>query len=410
MSSRQYDIVVFGATGYTGKLAAEQIATKLPTDLKWAIAGRSASKLEALAKECKALNPDRTQPEIEICNLNDTELSALAKKTKVLIATVGPYALYGEYAFKACAENGTHYLDVTGEVPYVADMIKKYEKTAQASGAIMIPQIGIDSAPADLVTWTLVDMIRKKLSVPTAEVVVSVHDVRSKPSGGTLDTVFNIMESYSLKQIQAAGVPYAISPIPGPKAKDTTSLVTKILGIRVVPDLGILTSSLGGMADRPIVQRSWGLLGGDKFYGPNFHFYEYMKARNHLSAIFIHFSLVLGSLMLAIPFMRVIGRKLVYQPGDGPTKEESKNDRFEYRGIGTPDIAAPNSPRAFCKAAYEGSLYEFTGLSLAQAALSILRDQHDLSGGVYTPACLGQKFIDRLDGVGFKFEKKFFEN
>lgn len=180
----------------------------------------------------------------------------------------------------------------------------------------------------------------------------------SKPSGGTLNTVFNIMETYSLKQIRAAGVPYAISPIPGPGTKDNTSIVTKIFGIRAVRDLGILTSSLGGMADTPIVQRSWGLLGGNKFYGPNFRFHEYMKARNHLSAIFIHFALVLGSVMLAIPFMRTIGRKLVYQPGEGPTKEESKRDRFEYRGIGIPDVATPNPPRAFCKAAYEGSLYE----------------------------------------------------
>jgi short subunit dehydrogenase-like uncharacterized protein len=105
-------------------------------------------------------------------------LSALAKKTRVLITTVGPYALYGEHAFKACAENGTHYLDVTGEVAYVADMINKYESTAKASGSIMIPQIGIDSAPADLVTWKLVDMIRRKFSTPTAEVIVSVHELR----------------------------------------------------------------------------------------------------------------------------------------------------------------------------------------------------------------------------------------
>lgn len=116
--------------------------------------------------------------EIEICNLNDRELAALAKKTTVFIATVGPYALYGEHAFKACAENGTHYLDVTGEVPYVADMIKNYEETAKASGAIMVPQIGIESAPPDLITWSLVDMIQKRLSVPTAEVVISVHDLR----------------------------------------------------------------------------------------------------------------------------------------------------------------------------------------------------------------------------------------
>lgn len=115
---------------------------------------------------------------IEITTLNDEELSSLAKKTTVLIATVGPYALYGEHAVKACAENGTHYLDVTGEVAWVANMIKKYEKTAQSTGAIIIPQIGIDSAPADLVTWTLASMIREKFSVPTAEVIVSVHDIR----------------------------------------------------------------------------------------------------------------------------------------------------------------------------------------------------------------------------------------
>ncbi|KUJ19561.1 uncharacterized protein LY89DRAFT_780481 [Mollisia scopiformis] len=409
-ASRQYDIVVFGATGYTGKLTAEQIALKLPTDLKWAIAGRSASKLEALAKECKTLNSDRIQPEIEICNLNDTELSALAKKTTVLIAAVGPYALYGEYAFKACAENGTHYLDVTGEVPYVAEMIKKYEKAAKASGAIMIPQIGLDSAPADLVTWTLVDMIRKRLSVPTAEVIVSLHDIKSKASGGTLSTVFNIMDSFTMKQIGAAHAPYGISPIPGPKVKDNRSLITKFFGIRAVRDLGILTTSLGAVADVPIVQRSWGLLGGNKFYGPNFHVYEYMKARNHLSAVMIHFALAFGSIMLAIPFIRSIARKLVYQPGDGPTKEESEKYRLEYRGIGTPDTTTPNPPRAFCKAAYEGSAYEFTAVSLIQAALSILKDEHDLSGGIYTPACLGQKFIDRLDSAGFKFEKKFFED
>jgi len=103
----------------------------------------------------------------------------LSKKTNLLIAAVGPYCIYGEHAFKACAENGTHYLDVTGEIPYVAEMIKKYEKTAKASGAIMIPQIGIDSAPADLVTWTLVNMIRNRFSAPTAEVVVSVHEIQS---------------------------------------------------------------------------------------------------------------------------------------------------------------------------------------------------------------------------------------
>lgn len=102
----------------------------------------------------------------------------MAKKTTVLIAAVGPYALYGEYAFKACAENGTHYLDVTGEVPWVADMINKYEKIAKASGSMMFPQIGVESAPADLITWSLVNMNRERFSAPSKEVVVSIHELK----------------------------------------------------------------------------------------------------------------------------------------------------------------------------------------------------------------------------------------
>jgi short subunit dehydrogenase-like uncharacterized protein len=115
---------------------------------------------------------------IEICNLDDAELGDLARKTTVLISTAGPYALYGEYAFKACAENGTHYLDVTGEVPWVARMIKKYEKAAKTSGAVLIPQIGLESAPSDLVTWSLVSLIRRELSAPTGDVILSVHELR----------------------------------------------------------------------------------------------------------------------------------------------------------------------------------------------------------------------------------------
>lgn len=115
---------------------------------------------------------------IEICNLDDAELSALAKKTKVILATVGPYSRHGEPCFKACAENGTHYFDVTGEVPWVADMIKKYESTAKASGSILIPQCGIESALPDLLTRYAVDAVREKFSAPTGEVIVSLHEIR----------------------------------------------------------------------------------------------------------------------------------------------------------------------------------------------------------------------------------------
>jgi hypothetical protein len=178
-----------------------------------------------------------------------------------------------------------------------------------------------------------------------------------KPSGGTLNTIFTLLDVYSFKQLGAAGAPYALSPVPGPKTKNPKSWITKLFGVRVVPDLGILTTAFGGSVDKPIVQRSWGLLGGNDFYGPNFSFGEYSKARNHLTAVLMHFGLVAGAIFLTIPVFRKFARKFVYQPGDGPTKEEYKNDRFEYRGIAKPDVQIANPPKAFCRAYFNGSLY-----------------------------------------------------
>lgn len=178
---RQYDLVVFGATGYTGKFTAENVALNLPTDLKWAVAGRSREKLEKVVSQCKSLNPDRRQPDIEVVNLNGAELAALAKKTFVFITTTGPFGQYGEHAFKACAENGTHYVDVTGEVPFVARMIKKYEAAAKASGAKMFPQSGIESVPSDLLTLSLAKLVRERYDAPLKGVTISIHKLKYAP-------------------------------------------------------------------------------------------------------------------------------------------------------------------------------------------------------------------------------------
>ena len=113
--------------------------------------------------------------EIEVCNVNDAELAVLARKTFCLITTLGPYTRYGEPAFKACAEAGTHYLDCTGEVPFTLAMIKKYDAVAKTSGAWMFPQSGLESGPSDLLTWALVSTIRTKLSSQTCDVVMDLH-------------------------------------------------------------------------------------------------------------------------------------------------------------------------------------------------------------------------------------------
>jgi short subunit dehydrogenase-like uncharacterized protein len=111
-AGREYDVVLLGATGYTGKLCAHHITIHLPTDLRWAVAGRNAAKLEALIGNLRELNRDRRQPDIEAVQLTSIELDALAKKTKVLLNTIGPYHLYSTPVVEACVTNGTHYLDV----------------------------------------------------------------------------------------------------------------------------------------------------------------------------------------------------------------------------------------------------------------------------------------------------------
>lgn len=159
-------------------MVAEHIVLQLPTDLRWAIAGRSVNKLQNIAKELQSLNPDRPAPEIEACNLNNAELATLAKKTFALIATVGPYATYGEHAFKACAEAGTHYFDCTGEAVWTKEMIEKYEATAKSTGACMFPQCGVESAPSDLITYAMASRIRSQLSASTGDVVVDIHELQ----------------------------------------------------------------------------------------------------------------------------------------------------------------------------------------------------------------------------------------
>ncbi|KAK7753445.1 hypothetical protein SLS62_004520 [Diatrype stigma] len=412
---RQYDLIVFGATGYTGQMTAEHIASQFPTDLKWAIAGRSAEKLQSIAKELQALNPDRPSPEIETCSLNDADLAELAKKTFVLIATVGPYAKYGEYAFKACAESGTHYVDCTGEAVWTLDMIQKYESTAKSTGACMFPQCGIESAPSDLVTYSLASLIRSKLSAPTGDVVVDIHKIHAKPSGGTLASAIGVFETYHWKQVARSHKPYALSPVANTILPPAPSLFFKLTGLVWIPNLGLLARSLTAGTDAAIVMRTWGLTKQDPslnglFYGPNFTYREFMKPGNFLTGMLFNWGLTMGGLFLVFcqPFRNLL-RKFVRKPGDGPSREECAHDYIEFRGVAKADLERPAAKQALCKAWYTGSMYYLTATFIAQAASTLLEEDVPLKGGIYTPACLGEDYLDRLEEQGFQVETKMIE-
>ncbi|PKX99575.1 uncharacterized protein P174DRAFT_438026 [Aspergillus novofumigatus IBT 16806] len=397
-SDKEFDLVLVGPTGYTGRLCAEHIVKNLPTNLKWALAGRSVQKIEGIAKELRTLNPDRTAPEILAVQLNRKELDPLVQRTKVIINCVGPYHLYSTPVVEACANHGTHYVDATGETPWVREIIQKYHDVAKSNGAIIIPSVGVESAPADILAWSVVKRVREDLSCDTKEVTGAIEEMKSSgASGGTLNTVLTIFDSLSFSDILKSTDPFALAAAAPPRMS--------------VRDLGTLTTSPSAMADITIVHRSSTLM--PEFYGPRFYFRQFVKVRNTLVGVLFHYAFIIGLCLLILPPVRALVRKVVYAAGQGPSKEDSVNDRVEYRAVATADQKTAAPQRVFGKFKYEGSMYALTGLLLAEAAMIILEETERVKKvsrcGIVTPATLGQSFVDRLEKVGCHLETQVFD-
>lgn len=298
-------------------------------------------------------------------------------------------------------------------------------------------------------------------SIPNHSFTPANTPHRGTISGGTGLTILTFMDCHTIPEIAATAKPFSLSPIPGPTSHSSVSLLTRILGIRTHPMLGLLTTAIQAPVDTPIVQRSWGLLGGAKLYGPNFFYEQYMRTTSYARGIALHFAIKIGILLLAIPPVRWFLKKLIYAPGDGPAEEESKTYRVEYRAVAVADVPTPPSapkPRAYCRAWFEGGMYHctfilaslrplfhpilpsrftrcpnptsmplnarsrnttdptnptVTGILLTQAAITLLKDDvvaKKFGGGILTPATLGQPYIDRLNEAGFKFEVRMLED
>ncbi|KAI1608374.1 saccharopine dehydrogenase [Exophiala viscosa] len=420
-NTRQYDIVLLGATGYTGKLTAEYITSSLPTNIKWAVAGRNQSKLQSLVDELKSQNSTRSTPDIiTVASLSTPEVSTLAKKTKVLLNTVGPYHQYSTPVVEACAQTGTHYIDVTGETPWIRDIIVKYEATAKKTGAIIIPGNGVESAPSDLIAYIATRLIRKVWDCGVMDVVASVHELKSSgPSGGTLATGLGLMDHYSAGAMkECLQNPFILSPTQlKPYTKDTiyprnpepnTYIRTpwqKWTGVWSYPRLGHLTTSITAKPNMAIVHRSAGMT--PYFYGFNFSYEEYMAVGSPLVGVLIHIALALLTLFLAFPPTRVIMKLLTtYKPGSGPSKESTKGDVFELRAIAVAEQLAKQPRKALATFRFEGGVYELTAILLAEAAVALLTKEEEIKkshgAGFLTPSCLGNEYLERLEKANVK--------
>jgi short subunit dehydrogenase-like uncharacterized protein len=182
MADRRYDIVLFGATGFTGGLTAEYLAANAPAGLRWAIAGRNPGKLESVRERLVAIDPGLSElPLIQADSADATAMRALAASTKVVVSTVGPYILYGEPLVAACAASGTAYADLTGEPEFVDKMWLRYDEQARKTGARLVHSCGFDSIPHDLGAYFTV------LQLPEGEPMTVEGYVRTggRFSGGT---------------------------------------------------------------------------------------------------------------------------------------------------------------------------------------------------------------------------------
>lgn len=192
-SPRNFDLVVFGATGFAGTVAAEYFARHLPPHIRWAVAGRSGDKLHTLLEKLRPLpHPPTTH---FILDHDDTQaVQTVVGQCRVVVSYAGPFARYGESVLAACATQGTHYLDITGETLWVKSMLDRYETAAQQNNALIIPFAGFDSVPSDLGAWRVSDLAREKTDAqhPITR-VVNLVSVRGGFNGGTYATMMDML-------------------------------------------------------------------------------------------------------------------------------------------------------------------------------------------------------------------------
>lgn len=215
MPAPDYDVVVFGATSFVGQILTRYLAEHFSGDaetLRWAIAGRSEAKLQEV--KCSLGAAGESIPIIVADAANEAQLQALCAQTRVVVSTVGPYALYGEPLIKVCAESGTDYCDLTGETQWIRRMLGTYEATAQQSGARIVHCCGFDSVPSDMGVYFLQQHAMRQWGTPATQVKLRVKTLKGGASGGTIASLINVVQEAAADPAlrKELADPYALCP------------------------------------------------------------------------------------------------------------------------------------------------------------------------------------------------------
>jgi short subunit dehydrogenase-like uncharacterized protein len=382
---REYDLVLFGATGFTGGLTADYLAAHGPSNLRWALAGRNRAKLEAVAARLAAARSPVPPPALLEADAADAPaLARIAESTRVAITTVGPYALYGAPLVAACAAAGTDYVDLTGEPEFVDRMYLENDAAAKASGARLVHCCGFDSVPHDLGAYFTL------LQLPEGVPVRIDGYVRSNASfsGGTYHSAIN---GFARGRQTFAAARERKAAEPRPAGRKVRSAKARI---RRDEALGAWTAPLPTI-DGPIVRRSAALV--DR-YGPDFTYGHNVVARR-LATI--------GGMAAGVGAVAVLApipptRKLLLKaksPGDGPSAATRAGSWFKIRFVGE-----GGGKRVVTEVSGGDPGYSETSKILAECGLCLAFDDlPERSGQLTTVASMGDMLLTRLQNAGIAF-------
>ncbi|MFO0757283.1 MAG: saccharopine dehydrogenase NADP-binding domain-containing protein [Byssovorax sp.] len=404
--ARPFDLVLWGATGFTGRLVAEHLARSAP-DLRWALGGRSAQKLEAVRAGLARNHPALASLPILLADAADpASLAAMVKQARVACSTVGPFAIHGKPLVRACVEQGTEYCDSTGEPHFVRALIDEHHEAARRSSVRVVPCCGFDSVPSDLGTFMLAEHARRE-GRALAEVRMLLGPWRGGPSGGTVASMIAIVEAASHDRAlrRQLADPYGLSP---DRAHDLDTDGYDSMAVHHDRALGIWTGPfIMASINARIVRRSNALTG--HAYGKRFRYSEALSfrgnARGLLGAVETALGTMAGGALASLPAGRALLRRFVPAQGEGPTMDELTRGFFKARFYATFE----GDDRARLLGRVEGKQdpgYLETAKMVGESALSLARDpkRPGFEGGVLTPAtAMGDALLERLRKVGMVF-------
>ncbi|MFJ9787186.1 saccharopine dehydrogenase family protein [Amycolatopsis sp. NPDC101161] len=382
---RAHDVVLFGATGFTGGLTAEYLARHAPADLRWALAGRSRSKLEAVRARLATVDDRLSALDLLVADSGDpASLKAVAEATKVVITTVGPYLTRGEPLVAACAAAGTDYVDLTGEPEFVDRMYLAHDRRARETGARLVHACGFDSIPHDLGAYFTVKQLPEGVPLKVDGYVRA----SGMPSGGTFLSALTIM---SRLPAGARVAKERAAAEPRPAGRFTHAPLGRP---HRVADAGWWAVPLPTI-DPEVVRRS---AAASERYGPDFT-YRHFAAVKHLPVL-AGGVLGAGALLAAAqvpPARRGLSRLLA--PGNGPSPERRARSWFSVRFIGE-----GGGERVVTEVSGGDPGYDETAKMLAESALCLATDElPETAGQVTTATAMGDALIDRLTKAGLRF-------